>query len=138
MREGEIIMTDDWEKEFDEEFKDRGASIGQGARVRLGTITLYEDIKSYFLKALEKQDEMHRTQIGAWHTSFGSSQLTHAIANVEADKKRLRLSEEEVTKTILDCQEQYLYIDEYYSALHVNILAQSDQFHYMNFRKGLE
>lgn len=55
-------------------------------------------------KVHKEQEELHRTQIGAWHTAFGSTQLTHAIANIEAklkeQEKRLILNKKELISTI--------------------------------------
>jgi len=44
--------------------------------------------QSFLKSKLEAQEREHRAEIDCWHNAFGSTQLSHAIANVESDKEQ--------------------------------------------------
>lgn len=66
----------------------------------------YGKLTEEFVAMRRERDEL-RTQLDAWHSTFGTTQLTHAAAKKESLEKQCRMLEEEVT-TWTDSAHEFL------------------------------
>ncbi len=63
----------------------------------------YDKVMDSAMSGLEKQLATEREQLEAWHRSFGTTQLTHAVARLESAEKKLATAVELAKGNITGC-----------------------------------